>query len=220
MTAVPAFEVYFDFDNTVTDFDVLDEIIQRFSVNEDWKLAEAAWAAGSIGSRDCLARQLAQVRVSADALRDYLRPIRIDPAFAPILALLRSRGLEPVILSDSFTPVISAILENNGVAGLVIFANELRLEGDVPVVAFPYFNSICSTAANCKTSHLFRRQRPAGTRKIYVGDGQSDICPAGFCEILFAKGRLFRHYSALRRENCFPFENLSTVLSHLQLLLA
>jgi len=66
----------------------------------------------------------------------------------------------------------------------------------VPVLEFPYFGSICSTAGNCKTSHLLRRGRPAGTRKVYVGDGRSDICPAQFCEILFAKGSLYQHYSA------------------------
>jgi len=53
---------------------------------------------------------------------------------------------------------------------------------------------------------------------MYVGDGQSDICPARFCEILFAKGSLFRHYSE-SREDCIRFENLGTVHSHLQVLL-
>ena len=94
----------------------------------------------------------------------------------------------------------------------------MRLEGDVPVVAFPYFQSICSRSGNCKCSHLFRRNRPPGTRKIYVGDGRSDICPAGFCEILFAKGRLLEHYSTVRQD-CIPFDDFRTVFPLLQELL-
>ncbi|MCX5696960.1 MAG: hypothetical protein NTU54_03145 [Candidatus Omnitrophica bacterium] len=36
----------FDFDNTITPFDVLDDIIEKFSVNDDWVVYEEAWRAG------------------------------------------------------------------------------------------------------------------------------------------------------------------------------
>jgi 2,3-diketo-5-methylthio-1-phosphopentane phosphatase len=219
MSDSPRLEVYFDFDNTVTEFDVLDDIIRRFSVNEDWKRIEESWEAGEIGSRECLEQQLAQVRVSPAALGEYLGTIRVDPAFPLIIGWLRERKVSPVmILSDSFSAIIAAILENNGITGLTIRANELRLDGDRPVVSFPYYGSICSRCANCKTSHLFRRDRPAGTKKIYVGDGLSDACPAGFCEILFAKDKLLKYYSGLRKD-CIPFRDLSTVYSHIRTLL-
>jgi 2,3-diketo-5-methylthio-1-phosphopentane phosphatase len=212
------FEVYFDFDNTITDFDVLDDVIQRFSINEDWKRAETSWEAGEIGSRECLELQLSQVRVTVAALQDHLDSIKIDPAFHGIIDLLCAHNIEPVIVSDSFRLIIDRVLGNNGVKGLRILANELRLEGDQPVLAFPHFNAICSKCANCKTSHLVNRRRPAGTKKIYVGDGRSDICPAGFCEILFAKDSLLRHYQKIRKD-CIPFEDLGTVYTNLQRLL-
>ena len=211
-------EVYFDFDNTITDFDVLDEIIRKFSVDESWKDAEAAWESGEIGSRECLERQFSRVRVSEAVLNEYLRTIRIDPAFGPIVELLGGAGIKPVILSDSFTSFINAILENNGVPDIEVFANEIRIEGTEPVLGFPYHQSICSTAGNCKTSHLLKRHRAPGTRKVYVGDGRSDICPAQFCEVLFAKGTLFEHYSTIRKD-CIRFENLGTVHAHLTQLL-
>ena len=218
MNASRNFEVYFDFDNTVTDFDVLDDIIRRFSIDDDWRQAEAAWEAGEIGSRECLERQLARVRVTGATLEDYLDSIRIDPAFRPIIDLARAHQIEPVIVSDSFAWIIDRILAKNGVNGIKVWANDLRLDGDRPVLAFPYFHSICSTCGNCKTSHLLKRNRPPGTKKIYVGDGRSDICPAGFCEILFAKAGLLQHYQAIRKD-CFPFDHLDTVYSHLQRLL-
>lgn len=218
MSPRPPYEVYFDFDNTITGFDVLDEIIRRFSINENWKRVEDDWEAGKIGSRECLERQLAEVRFTPDALHAYLATVKVDPYFPRILALLRERGIEPVIVSDSFTQVISAVLQANGIRDLRILANEMRIDGDRPVVSFPFFHSICTRCGNCKTSHLFRRDREPGTTKIYAGDGRSDICPAGFCDILFAKGSLLRHYSSLRPD-CIPFENLEPVFSNLQRIL-
>jgi 2-hydroxy-3-keto-5-methylthiopentenyl-1-phosphate phosphatase len=218
MNAAAPFEFYIDFDHTITEIDILDDIIQRFSINEDWKRVEAAWEAGDIGSRECLEQQFSQVRISEAAFQEYLRTIKVDPAFGPIVKLLRARGIEPVILSDSFTSIIAKVLEHNGVTGIRILSNEMSLLGDRPQVSFPYFHSICTRCGNCKTSHLLQRNRPAGTRKIYVGDGQSDICPAGFCEILFAKGRLLKHYSPLRKD-CIPFDDLGTVHAELQRLL-
>jgi 2,3-diketo-5-methylthio-1-phosphopentane phosphatase len=218
MSAAAHFEVYFDFDNTITEFDVLDDIIQRFSINEDWRQAEAEWQAGRIGSRECLERQFAQVRISPEALRAYLRMVPVDPAFRPIVELLRDKKIEPVILSDSFTALIAPILAQNGIPGLPMFCNELRLEGNRPVLTFPFFQAICSRSGNCKCSHLLQRGRAAGTRKIYVGDGQSDICPAHACEILFAKGSLLAHYAPIRPD-CVPFQSLMTVYAHLRDLL-
>ena len=213
------FEVYFDFDNTITDFDVLDEIIRRFSVDEEWKVAEAAWERGEIGSKECLERQFSRVRVSEKVLDDYVRSIRIDPAFGPIVELLGRAGIKPVILSDSFRSIINVILENNQVPGIQVFANEMTIRESEPVLGFPYHQSICSTAGNCKTSHLFKRDRLPGTIKVYIGDGRSDICPARFCELLFAKGTLFEHYSPIR-DDCIRFEDLSTVHAHLKGLLS
>lgn len=218
MSTAGPLEIYFDFDNTITDFDVLDDIILRFSIDDNWKQVEADWHDGKISSRECLERQLAQVRVAPEKLREYLLSIKIDSAFAPLLELLRANKIEPLIVSDSFSSVIGTILENNGVRNVKILSNEMRLDGDRPVVTFPYFHSICTKCGNCKTSHLLQRNRAPGTRKIYVGDGQSDVCPAGFCEIMFAKGSLLQHYSKLRPD-CIPFEHLDTVLNRLKIFL-
>jgi len=213
------FEVYFDFDNTISEFDVLDDLIARFSIDEKWKEAEAEWQAGKIGSRQCLERQMAGVRIAPEKLQEYLEGIHIDPSFSRIVEMLKNRGIEVAILSDSFVPMIERVLRNHRVGGIPIYANEFRVEGDRLIVSFPYFNAICSVSGNCKCSHLFRRNRPEGTKKVYIGDGRSDVCPAAFCEILFAKNGLLRHYAS-SRPDCIPFETLGTVHSHLETLLS
>lgn len=218
MTTPPPFEVYLDFDNTLTPFDVVDAIIRDFSVDDEWKRIEEEWESGRIGSRECLERQFARLRVTRPALSDYLAQIPVEPALPELFAHLRARAVPFAILSDSCEWIIRRILAARGIEAPPIFANALEFDGDRLSITFPYFASICTRCGNCKTSHLMRRNRPDGTRKIYVGDGRSDVCPAGFCEVLFAKDGLYRHYAPLRPD-CIQFDSLDTVLNHLKSLI-
>ena len=56
--------VFFDFDNTMTTTDVLFDVIERFSINNHWKVLEKAWLEGQIGTKECLEGQLRNVRIS------------------------------------------------------------------------------------------------------------------------------------------------------------
>src|SRR3954468_5696828 len=101
----------FDFDNTLTDGDVLDEIIQKFSPNEDWRQWEAEWSEGRLSARDCLRLQVENLRVTRSTLMDYLAGIRVDAVFEEILAWAQGELVETIIVSDSFLPLIRRILD-------------------------------------------------------------------------------------------------------------
>jgi len=118
--------VFFDFDNTLTSFDVLDDIVTRFSVDDGWKALEQQWLEGKIGSRECLKGQLERVRIPKPALLKYLKKIRISPVFKKIIPLLNTHRAGPVILSDNFHFIIDTILRNNGIKGAEVCANSLR----------------------------------------------------------------------------------------------
>ena len=121
-------QVFFDFDNTLTSFDVLDDIIKRFSPNEDWLKFERDWLAGKIGSKECLQGQLRSVRIDNIGLFEYLSKIKIDPYFVKLLALLKQNGVEPIILSDSFSLIIEYILRSNGLKGVKVYSNRLKFQ--------------------------------------------------------------------------------------------
>jgi 2-hydroxy-3-keto-5-methylthiopentenyl-1-phosphate phosphatase len=201
--------VFFDFDNTITQTDILDDIIERFSINKDWVRIEKLWQAGSIGSRECLEQQLAGVRISKDDLREYLAGIKIDPCFKPLVSFLRSRSIEPMILSDSFNIIIKYILSHNGLDDIKIIANSLRIEGDILVPSFPHSNSKCFRCAHCKHMNVVSN----GAKKktvIYIGDGLSDVCPAEHCDIVFAKANLLESFRSNGSE-CIEFTHLGDV---------
>src|SRR3954451_20118904 len=50
--------LFFDFDNTLTQGDLLDELIERYSPTEEWRDWEHAWAAGALPARECLRLQI------------------------------------------------------------------------------------------------------------------------------------------------------------------
>ena len=201
--------VFFDFDNTITPTDILDDLIERFAITRDWTKIEKAWQAGTIGSRDCLIQQLACVRISKDALVKYLAEIKIDPAFKPLVSYLRSRSIEPMILSDSFNTIIKYILNNNGINDIKIIANSLSIEGDRLIPSFPHSNPKCFRCAHCKQINVVSNGEKKKTT-IYIGDGLSDVCPAEHCDIVFAKANLLASFRKNGSE-CIEFSHLGDV---------
>lgn len=204
--------VFFDFDNTITPFDVCDDIIKRFSINEDWIAPELAWQKGKIGSARCLSEQLKSVRISKDELGRYLSQIKIDPYFHRIIGILKKDGLKPVILSDSFTFIINTILRDNGVTNAEIYANDLRFGKDRLMPSFPNRNPRCNICAHCKKKSLLRNKF-RDKIIMYVGDGLSDICPALYSHMVFAKGELLRHFRRTKRL-CIAYRNLEDIYNY------
>lgn len=199
--------VFFDFDNTITPFDVLDEIIQRFSIDENWKELERAWEVGKMGSKECLEGQLRSVRVTRSALSRFLSTVPVDPSFSKLLNLLQKKGIESMIVSDSFSFIIQEILRHNGIRKREVYANRIRFNKDRLIPSFPYWNGGCARCAHCKKKHVLEN---SDKTTIYIGDGLSDVCPAECSNLVFAKGNLL-DYLSRRKKPCLDFKDLGDV---------
>lgn len=206
--------LFLDFDNTVTRGDVLDGVIEQFSANDRWREWEQAWQEGRISTQECLLRQMANLRVTAAELLDFVSLIEIDPHFAQIVEWSGKEQVGLTIVSDNFSLLVQAILRNNGIRGIPVFANELSFSGDRVEAIFPYRDPSCPRCAHCKAQHISR----CGARpRIFVGDGLSDICPARCADIVFAKDSLAK-YLKQRGVPFSPFDSLQTVLKFLETL--
>lgn len=207
------YKVFFDFDNTITRFDILDDIIKRFSKNKKWQKLEKAWKQGKIGSRECLAGQLKEVSITRAKLLKYLSKIKVDPYFIKLLKFFKTRGIRPVILSDSFHFIIRRILKNNRIKDIKIYCNTLSFFKDRLINSFPHTNKACFVCAHCKKNNLLRL---SGSGKIiYIGDGRSDLCPAKRADLVFAKGSLLKHFKKLKRKS-IAFNDLGDVYRYLR----
>lgn len=205
--------VIFDFDNTITQFDTLDDIIERFSINRNWVEVERAWKQGKMGSRQCLETQLGEVRINKKDLLKYLSTIKLDKDFKRLINLLRRKGIKFIILSDNFSYIINKILNNNGVKGIKIYANRLRFKKNRLLLSFPHQNISCLRCGHCKKRSLLKNN--FRDKIIYIGDGLSDVCPARQSDIVFAKESLLRQLRKTRKQ-CLPISNLGQVCNYLK----
>ena len=204
--------LFFDFDNTLTQGDVLDQVIERFSPDERWRDWEDAWEHGRLSALECMRLQVENLRATREAVLDFLDGVRVDPVFSEILAWAGAHGADVAIVSDSFEPLIRHVLENNGVRAPAIHANALAFEGDRLRPGFPHADPACTRSANAKARHLLPYRR---RRIVFAGDGRSDLDAALAADVVFAKAALARELDA-RGAAFRPFDTLEPVLDYLR----
>ena len=203
--------LFFDFDNTITRGDLLDAVIERFSKDDSWREWEVAWQAGRISTRECLERQIGNLKTSSAEILEFAAGAAIDPTFMPIVRMAAKANLELTVLSDSFTELIDAVLKRNGILDVRVIANEMRFLDDRVEARFPHWDPSCPRCAHCKAQH-FRAFRNRET--IFVGDGLSDICAANVADVVFAKDALARQLSGAGKKY-LAFDSLRPVLDFL-----
>ncbi|WP_460121291.1 HAD-IB family phosphatase [Pseudomonas sp. S2_C03] len=178
-----------DFDGTITPTDVIDSILGRFA-DPSWETIENEWLQGTIGSRECLSRQLALIKATPAQLLEFFDSVEIDPDFPDFVDHVIGLGATVEVVSDGIEQGIARILSRNYVTLLPILANRLRqVEHNQWRIDFPYASDACRAASgNCKC-----KSTPRSKRVLVIGDGQSDMCVAATADFVFAKGRLVEY---------------------------
>lgn len=215
--------VFCDFDGTITQLDVTDQILTQLA-HPSWREVEQEWACGSIGSRECLERQMALVEASASELNALIDAVPIDRYFSRFVRWIERHDLPFYVLSDGFDYVIRRVLRRAGINGYLrngthLFASTLRVEGRRLRTSFPHSALPC--AHGCATCKAEIMQRFGGDRApvVFVGDGLSDRFAVREADLILAK----RPLAAYCRENriaCQPFETFAEVESALKKLIA
>lgn len=183
-----AAEVWIDFDGTLTRQDVVDSLVRGFSSSDDWRKLEDAWQAGEIGSRACLSGQFSLVRIGEEDLDAFLASISLDPGTPRLLDLLHQWDVPATILSDGIDWFIDYILRAHDLQPPPVRSNTLVRTGKSWRLVCPHASPACP-AAHCKCSSM-ERLETRGRRRIYIGDGRSDLCAARKADLRFAKGTL------------------------------
>ncbi len=208
-------QVWLDFDGTISRVDVLDELINRYAVNESWRLIEERWQAGLIGSRECLRQEFSLVRISARELEAFVDRIEVDPGLELLLEYLAQHRVPVTILSDGIERFIKRILARRGISRLEVYANRIVQCGERLRLICPHSHTHCQAgAAHCKCASAEQLRKP-GRQTIYIGDGRSDLCPARKADRVFAKGVLARAL-AVEHLAYIPFVSLRDVASALR----
>ena len=214
--------IFCDFDGTITRLDATDQILTQLA-HPSWREIEQQWMQGTIGSRECLERQIALVDAPVEELHAVIDAVPLDSEFTAFCKFARRKRLPLFILSDGFDYVIRRVLKRAGVdrqfkSGTNLFASALRVEGRRLAPSFPHLPEPCAHGcATCKSA-LIRSLHQGRRPIIFVGDGMSDRFAVEFADVIFAK----RHLLAYCRENgiaCHAFETFGDVQLTLEKLL-
>ncbi len=210
--------VFFYLDNTIAEKDVFDDMLVCFSENKRWERLEKKWRLGLIGSRACLEGQIRGIRITKNRLDSYLSGIKIDPYFKKLLNLLRAKKIKATILSDNFDYILKKILAVNAAEKIKIYSNKMHFSNDRLIPEFPFMDKKCRICAHCKKKNLLANL-DGQSIIIYIGDGRSDICPAKYAHIVFAKDELLKF---CRKEKLFhiPYKEFKEVYAYLKRRLA
>ena len=178
---MPARSLVLDFDGTITEEDLLQQVSVRFGDADVVREVDGALAEGRISLREEITREFAPVRTPlSDVVAWVLGEVRIRPGFGELVGLARSRGWPVLVLSSGFHELIEPVLAREGVEA-EIKANRLdpRLDGWRVLWRD---GSVCPVCGQpCKRAAL-----PSSGEIVYIGDGYSDRCAALASSRVFA----------------------------------
>lgn len=218
--------VFCDFDGTISVTDTGIAIIDALNLEEAWEI-EHIWRRGEISSMECLARQFALVRLPPDEFHALIDTFPLHEDFRDFFALLRRRRAYIVVVSDGLDLYVDRMMARLGYevcdGDMVLrrqydcmprYANHAVATDQGVRIQFPHRVDTCAQCGNCKLEHLFRL-RPHFRRVIYIGDGHSDMCPAKYADVLFARSHLARD-AAENGLPYSPFESFADIMRALE----
>ncbi len=205
--------VFTDFDGTITRRDLLYHLLD-VAAPEDWRAIEDALTAEQLEEKSALQREFDLLNISLEEAIEIVLDVPIDPHFAPFARFCQQHHIPLEILSGGFEQFISAYLKKHQLDFIPFHSNRARVENNrwqIIGAPNPKIRNLCN---HCKTYWLHQKQQ-AGYVIVYIGDGNTDRCPATHAHYRFAKGDLAR-YLEKHDYPYIPFENFADVLSKFQ----
>jgi 2-hydroxy-3-keto-5-methylthiopentenyl-1-phosphate phosphatase len=188
-----------DFDGTITTSDIAELLLARFAPGE-WEDIERLHRARAIGTRETMARQFALLRADREALLRVVRSeSRMDPTFPAFLRFCRAYDIHVEIASEGLDFYVEELMKMWNLA-VPVRTNRAVFEDGRVRIEYPYADPTCTLCGTCKLGRVFGL-RAAGCEVVYIGDGDSDLCPALEADRVFAKDRL----AVLCSEESIPY---------------
>ncbi|MFC1904214.1 MtnX-like HAD-IB family phosphatase [Chloroflexota bacterium] len=180
-----------DFDGTITEEDVSFMMLDAYA-NGDWRKLLREYEEGQISVGRFNMEAFAMVKADKESLLKIVRAnMKIRPGFHEMVSLCHRKGYRLVIVSNGLDFYIEEILKGVGLADIEVFAARTHFQSDSLRVQYIGPNgSILNDSFKDAYVDLFLKE---DYRIIYMGNGTSDIAPAGRCHYIFATGNLLAH---------------------------
>lgn len=191
-----------DFDGTVTEQDLLDEIAQTFGDEAVYQEVDEGLERRALSLHDVLRREFEPVTAPLEDVVEWtLEHARVRPGFRQLVDRARRDGWDVVIVSSGFRELIQPVLEREGLDDLRLVSNSVEPDPSGWRVRF-HDEAACATCGEaCKRSTVTGLVGEGG-EIAYVGDGYSDRCAAEMADRVFAIRGLARYLD----EKGVPYE--------------
>lgn len=206
-----------DFDGTVNKIDVGSSLVKAL-FPEQWEYINKAYQAGKLSNleiyRDILAP--AFKNNGGDPAKIIPKFLRSAGGFQDFYQFCGDAGYELIILSDGFDLYIREFLKKY-VLDIKFYANRMVKNGGGYVLEFPNINNDCAVCGTCKTG-LIKQLKKQYREIVYVGDGDSDICPSLISSVFFGKKKALKKVRSMAVSDKVPqfyfydFERLKEVI--------
>lgn len=202
-------KIFTDFDGTITQIDSLNMVLDEFAVS-DWRSIEDRVTDHELSEKEALQAEFDLVNVSLQTALNFLeKNAVIDSTFLFFADWCKSNNIELIVLSGGFREFINCIFNKFRIKGIEIHSNSIEVKNNIWTVirsSLPKINNLCN---HCKTNHLMEA-KDQGFKTIYIGDGNTDRCPALSADIIFAKNSL-AEYLDKKKKNYFDYYNFEDI---------
>jgi len=181
-----------DFDGTITEEDVSFMMLDAYA-DGDWRHLFREYQEGRITVGRFNTDAFAMVKADKDSLlRVFKKNIEIRPSFQELVDYCRGQDFRFVVVSNGLDFYIKEVLRDIGLADIEVFSARTRFKTDGISVQYigPDGNHLDTDFKGAYVDSFLGE----GYRVIYIGNGTSDIAPAGKCSHIFATGALLDHY--------------------------
>lgn len=204
-----------DFDGTITEEDVSFLLLDTFT-DGSWRQLLVEYREKKIPVNYFNTKAFGMIRADGQTLVEFAKSrVKIRPGFQQLVAYCRKRSFRFVIVSNGLDLYIDAILRDIGMHNVEVLAAKTRFGSEGLEAA--YIGPDGSQLEDGFKDAYIRSFLGKDYRVIYVGDGLSDIPPAGYAQHVFAIGELLAYCDGANL-NCTPFSDLNDVVRGLELL--
>ncbi|MCX7798360.1 MAG: MtnX-like HAD-IB family phosphatase [Melioribacter sp.] len=210
------FKIFVDFDGTITKEDIGELMFLKFGDEQKAKEIVNDWINEKINARQSwllLCKTIQNLNI--EEFDEFIFKTEIDESFKKFVEYCKVNNYELRVLSDGLDYYIKKILTKENLSELEVYSNKLTFDENGNLIPlFPYTDEECNRCANCKRNHVLNF---SGEEEfsIYIGDGYSDICPAQYCDFIFAKKSLLK-YCEINRITYFPYSNFNDIIIKLE----
>lgn len=207
------FKIFIDFDGTITTRDIGEAMFIQFGNATRAEEIVKDWIDEKINASQSWQLLCSTVaNLNMNEFNKFIDSISIDNTFKDFVVYCRKNNYEIKIISDGLDYYINRFLAKENLTDIQFYSNKLVFdEYNNLIPVFPYMDEECKRCANCKRNHILNNSGDDENEfSIYIGDGWSDVCPAQYCDFIFAKNSLLK-YCEKNRITYFPYSDFNQI---------